>query len=120
MQRWCNGCATSMRELLAPMIRLATALCLIVLPVAAPTQTSEGALGPMDAPRGESLPEPMSRAQIAQTIADHGHLEMRGLAPQRDRSWTCAALLGPGRRVALTADKNGAITQRDLPRDGAH
>lgn len=120
MQRWCNACATSMRELLPPMIRLATALCLIVLPVAAPAQTGEGALGPMDAPRRESLPEPMSRAQIAQTIAGHGYLEMRDLAPQRDGSWTCAALVGPGRRVALTAAKNGATTQRDLPRDGAH
>ncbi|MGO8918525.1 MAG: hypothetical protein ACLQJR_21705 [Stellaceae bacterium] len=44
---------------------------------------------------------------------------MGDLAQQQDGSWTCTALAGPDRRVALRVDKSGAITQKDLPRDGA-
>jgi len=98
------------------MIRLAVALCLIVLLAVALAQTGDGALGPMDAPRGQ-VSEPMSRAQVAQMIADHGYFEMGDLARQQDGSWTCTALAGPGRHVRLTVDKSGKITQRDLPRD---
>ncbi len=99
------------------MIRLAMALCLIVLPATALAQADDGALGPMGSP--QSVPEPMSRAQIAQMIADRGYFEMGDLARQQDGSWTCTALAGPDRRVRLTVDKNGTITQRDLPRQDA-
>ena len=102
------------------MMRGAVALCLILLPVAAATaQVRDGALGPMGPPGAATTPEAMSRAQIAQMIADRGYFEMGGLTPQRDGSWTCTALAGPGRRVALTIERNGTILQKDLPPPGA-
>lgn len=97
------------------MLRLAMALCLIVLPALA--QAEDGALGPMGPP--QSVSEPMSRAQIAQMIADRGYFEMGGLAQRQDGSWTCTAMAGPDRRVRIRVDKNGTITQRDLPREDA-
>jgi hypothetical protein len=100
------------------MIPLAVALYLIVLPATALAQAEGGALGPTD-PSRQAVSEPMSRAQIAQMIADRGFFEMSGLAPQQDGSWTCTAMAGPDRRVRLTVDKNGTITQKDLPREDA-
>jgi hypothetical protein len=99
------------------MIRLAMALCLIVLPAAALPQAEDGARAPMGPPL--SVSEPMSRAQIAQMIADRGYFEIGGLARQQDGNWTCTAMAGPDRPVRLTVDKNGTITQRDLPREDA-
>jgi hypothetical protein len=100
------------------MIRLAAALFLIVLPSAASAQAEGGALGPV--PSGPDRMEQMSRAQVEQTIADQGYFEMDDLTRQRDGSWTCTAMAGPDRRVALTILRNGTILQKDLPRDGAH
>lgn len=100
------------------MIRFAVMLCLMLLPAVAAAQ-NEGALGP-PVPRGDSISEPMSRAQIAQMVADRGYFEIDGLIQQRDGSWTCTALAGPDRRVALTIRSNGAITERELPHDAAH
>lgn len=101
------------------MLRFAVTLCLMVLPVAASAQ-NQGALGPPPTPRSDMVSEPMSRAQIAQMVADRGYFEIDGLAQQGDGSWTCTALAGPGRRVALTIRSNGAITERDLPHDAVH
>lgn len=101
------------------MIRPAVLLCLL-LPVAAAAQTGDGALGPMDAPRGQSVSEAMSRAQIAQMVADRGYFEMDGLTQHQDGSWTCTALIGLGKRVALTILGNGTIVQQEPARDGVH
>ena len=97
------------------MTRFALAFCLMLLPVAAVAgPPDEGALGPMNIPKGATVAEPMSRSQIAQLVADHGYFEMDGLRHQGDGSWTCTAMAGPGRRVALTI-RNGAISERTLP-----
>ena len=61
------------------MMRHAVALCLTLLPAVAAAQTgSGGALGPI-LPRAAMGPEAMSRAQIAQMVADRGYYEMDGL-----------------------------------------
>jgi hypothetical protein len=99
------------------MIRFAAMLCLVMLPVAAAAQ-NPGALGPMPAPRSDRVAEPMSRAQVAQLVADRGYFEVDGLTRQEDGSWTCTALVGPGKRVALTIRGNGVISEKDLPQDG--
>ena len=63
------------------MTRFALALCLMLLPVAAAAGApDEGALGPMNIPKGAGMAEPMSRAQVAQLVADHGYFEMDGLS----------------------------------------
>jgi hypothetical protein len=101
------------------MMRHAVALCLILLPAVAAAQgNSDGALGPI-LPRDTERPAAMSRAQIAQMVADRGYYEMDGLRPQRDGSWTCIAMAGPGERVALTIRRDGTILQQDLPRQDA-
>lgn len=104
------------REGSAAMVRLALLLCLSLLPAAALAQPDDGALGPMGSAPDQIVAEPMSRAQVAQTIRDHGYFELADLARQQDGSWTCTALAGPGQRVAVTMDKSGRITQTDLPR----
>lgn len=101
------------------MIRWAATLCLMLLPTMASAQ-SDGALGPTPPPRRGALTEPMSRAQIAQLVADRGYFEVNNLARQEDGTWTCTALTGPGRRVALTIRNNGAIIEKDLPQDAGH
>jgi hypothetical protein len=99
------------------MIRLALALVCLHLPVAALAQT--GGAAAMPAPAGAAMAsEPLSRAQVVQMIADRGYFEMDDLRRGRDGSWRCTALAGPGRRVAITMDKRGNITQTDLPGDG--
>lgn len=98
------------------MFRFAVMLCLMVLPAVAAAQNN-GALGPAPMPHSDKVSEPMSRAQIAQLVADRGYFEIDGLTQQGDGSWTCTALAGPGKHVALTIRSNGTILQRDLPQD---
>jgi hypothetical protein len=101
------------------MTRFALTLCLLLLllPGTAWPQR-EGALGPM--PHDNRVMEPLSRAQVAQTLADRGYFEVDDLMRQDDGTWTCTALVGPGRRVAITIDGNGTIIQNDLPQNAAH
>jgi hypothetical protein len=101
------------------MTRLAVTLCLLLLPVVAWAQ-DEGALGPAPVPHSDEMRQAMSRAQIAQMVADRGYFEIDNLARQSDGSWTCTALAGVGKRVALTIRTNGAIIQKDLPQDAGH
>lgn len=101
------------------MTQFAATLCLLLLPVTAWAQ-DEGALGPAPAPHTDEMREAMSRAQIAQMVADRGYFEIDNLTRQSDGSWTCTALAGPGKRVALTIRTNGSIIQRDLPPDAGH
>ncbi len=100
------------------MIRFAVALALLVLPVAAAAQAPGDVPAPKRAEAAAMTPEPLSRAQVLQMIADHGYFEMSGLEQAPDGSWHCTALAGPGQRVAITLDKNGAITETDLPSGG--
>jgi hypothetical protein len=102
------------------MLRFALTLCLmlmLLLPAAAWSQR-EGALGPMM--HDDSVMEPLSRAQVAQAVADHGYFEVDNLARQDDGSWTCTALVASGKRVALTIHKNGTIVESDLPPHAGH
>jgi hypothetical protein len=53
----------------------------------------------------------LSRAQVAQIIADRGYFEMDGLRQDSSGNWRCTALSGPGHRVTLTVDPYGNITE---------
>ena len=55
--------------------------------------------------------EPLSRAQIAQLVADQGYFEIADLTQRRDGLWTCTALRGPGEQVTLTIDGSGRIAE---------
>ena len=97
---------------------LALALPLLLLPAMAAAQALGGAAPPKRAETAAMAQEPLSRAQALQMIADRGYFETNGLKRAPDGSWHCTALAGPGQRVALTLDKNGTITENDLPATG--
>jgi hypothetical protein len=99
---------------LSRVIRVIVALVfLLLLPVAALAQATGAGAPP---PAGTSPPaEPLSRAQVVQMIANRGYFEMSGLKKLPDGSWRCTALAGIGKRVAVTMDRYGNITQTDLP-----
>jgi hypothetical protein len=94
------------------MFRIVVILALL-LPAAALAQTQLAA--PTARKPAVMAPEPLSRAQIRQMIADRGYFEIDGLEQAPDGTWHCTALAGPGQRVALTLDRNGAITENDVP-----
>jgi hypothetical protein len=86
------------------MLRVVVIVASVLLPMAALAQTD-----------GSVLDEQLSRAQAAQMIADHGYFEMDDLRELPDGSWRCTALAGPDQRVVVTMDKQGHITETDLP-----
>jgi Peptidase propeptide and YPEB domain len=94
------------------MFRIVVMLALL-LPAAALAQTPVAA--PTPGKPTAAMREPLSRAQIQQMIADRGYFEIDGLEQGPNGSWHCTALAGPGQRVALTLDQNGAIIENDVP-----
>ncbi|HZB92356.1 MAG TPA: PepSY domain-containing protein [Stellaceae bacterium] len=59
--------------------------------------------------------EPMSRAQVRQTIEDHGYFELRHLERGADGSWRCTALADAGKRVTVILNRSGGITETAVP-----
>ena len=90
------------------MKRIALALFLLLPTAAALAQSAGGALAP----------EPLSRAQVGQMIADHGYFELRHLQRGKDGSWRCTALANAGKRVTVILDKNGNISEAAAPEGG--
>ena len=89
-------------------MRFAGVVLLLALSLAVAARADAAA----PASRGAAaLHEPLSRAQVAQTIADRGYFEMDGLRQGRDGNWRCTALSGPGQRVTITVDPYGNITE---------
>lgn len=84
----------------------------VLLPAAA---LAEGA-GSVPAHAAAALAaEPMSRAQVRQTIADRGYFELRHLERSPDGSWRCTALANAGKRVTVILDRNGNVSEAAEP-----
>lgn len=91
------------------MFRFVLALGSLLLPLSALAQAAP-------APSAEMMREEQpSRAQVAQMIADRGYFEIDDLHRGRDGDWHCTAMAAAGKRVAVTFDKQGNISETELP-----
>jgi Peptidase propeptide and YPEB domain len=98
------------------MLRVAVILTVLLLPGAALAQG--GATSATVVPQHHDAAPPMerlSRAQARQMIADRGYFELRGLSHDKNGGWRCTATGGGGKRVIVTLDRNGNITQSEVP-----
>jgi hypothetical protein len=98
------------------MIRIAVMLAVLLLPGVALAQGAATGTPTLPQRRDAAMPmERLSRAQARQMIADRGYFELSGLTHEKDGGWRCSAMAMAGKRVIVTLDKNGNITESDAP-----
>ncbi|HUC63917.1 MAG TPA: hypothetical protein VMA53_00730 [Stellaceae bacterium] len=99
------------------MIRTAVMLALLLLlPGMALAEGAATGAPALPQHHDPALPmERLSRAQARQMIADRGYFELSGLSQDKDGGWRCSAMAMAGKRVIVTLDKNGNISESDAP-----
>jgi hypothetical protein len=98
------------------MIRIAVMLAVLLLPGVALAQGAATGTPALPQHRDAAMPmERLSRAQARQMIADRGYFELSNLTRGKHGGWRCTATAGAGKRVIVTLDKNGNISEIDAP-----
>jgi len=98
------------------MSRIALMLALLLVPGAALAQGADTGATVVPQHHAAAMPmERLSRAQARQMIADRGYFELSGLTRNKNGGWRCTASAGAGKRVIVSLDKNGNITEIDAP-----
>jgi hypothetical protein len=98
------------------MSRIALMLALLLVPGAALAQGADTGATVVPQHHDAAMPmERLSRAQARQMIADRGYFELSGLTRNKNGGWRCTASAGAGKRVIVSLDKNGNITEIDAP-----